>query len=218
MSNLANRHIAASERIPKYLFRMWHARSGGNPKLNSKERIIPPAFYGKENSGHRVVCAITRQHFVAMAKAHLSGRHSPLSEFSSWSSSLRFVLGYACSYHTAHISVIDTERLKHTNSIFHTPSLSSLLGTPAFSEEYLAHGVIEGEAHMAVSYQALLSAGLFKEQQHDWMPYGKSFGQVIPITHDIIQNLYNVAGAYGPELQIPMTLAMVCLTKRSGNL
>lgn len=211
-------HIAASERIPKYLFRMWHAGSGGNPKLNSRERIIPPAFYEKENSGHRVVCAITRQHFVDMVEAHLCGDHFPLSEFSSWSSSLQFVLNFACSHpETAHISVIDTEKLKRTNAIFHTPSLSDPLGIEGFYEEYLAHGVIEGEAHMAVSYKALLSAGLSKNQHH-WMLYGQTLGQVVPITRNMIQDFYDIAGAYGPELQLPMTLAMVCMTKRSEDL
>lgn len=211
-------HIAASERIPKYLFRMWHAGSGGDPKLNSRERIIPPAFYEKENSGAIVVCAITRQHFVDMVEAHLHGDHFPLSEFSSWSSSLQFVLNFACSHpETAHISVIDTEKLKHTNAIFHTPSLNDPLGIAGYDEEYLAHGIIEAEAHMAVSYKALLSAGLLDNQYH-WMRYGDSSGQVVPITRNMIQGLQNIAGAYGPELQLPMTLAMVCMTKRSEDL
>ncbi|KAG9605321.1 hypothetical protein KCU77_g864, partial [Aureobasidium melanogenum] len=113
-----------SNKVPRYLFRMWHPGSGGNLQLNTTEKITPLALL--DGTGHKTVYDMSIQQFIVMTTSHLRGGHV-ITEFSSWSASPRFVLHYATSKReSSYIAIIDTLGLQQDNgnSIFWVPDLA----------------------------------------------------------------------------------------------
>jgi hypothetical protein len=94
---------------------------------------------------------MTRSELVEMISCHLAGSHNIQAEFSSWSHSPYFAFYYAHQRRqsgTVHIAIIDTEELAKINPTFHVPALSEILGKGYhYEEEYLVHGVIEGQSN-----------------------------------------------------------------------
>lgn len=189
---------------------MWSPTSGGSAALNSKTKIMTPAFYyGK---GHESFYGLRVLDFQAQIDAHLYGDSHPLSGFSSWSQSLQFVFHYAEGRPASHISIIDTDRLRGKNTIFYVPEL----GYRAFHKEYLAHGIIEGDAHVAVSFASLKQLGLGKLMS---TVGGRILSKdVRSISPKEVGNLMAIASAYGPHFKTAMTIALICMTRRSKSL
>lgn len=168
----------ASDTIPRYLFRMWHPGSGGNPKLNTTDAITPHVFLQRPDHDLPVVYDMTAEQFRDNTTKHLCGDRTVLSEFSSWSASTRFVLHYATTQRdSAYVAVIDTARFQKgtVNATFHVPALKPIFGShkscQAFNGgrgfdygkhdwEYLVHGVIKSRHYKAVSFRTLCQQGL----------------------------------------------------------
>jgi len=128
------------------------------------------------------------------------------------------------------MSIIDTEKSRDTNAIFHVPSLHIMGSSSVYTEysryhwEYLAHGFIEGDAHMAVSFHTLVTLGL-PEFWPGYCALGPHSGwgavripqKVVPLNAKPVRRLLLIGRAYGPHFQIPMTIALMCLTRRSSD-
>lgn len=107
---------------------------------------------------------MTKDEFDHMSQAHLCTRRDLETEFSSWAASFYNVLWKASAMgDTAHISVIDTSKLPKSTVIIHVPDLLRAIHPHSIKKyewEYLAHGVIKGPTHVAVSHQLLIQNGL----------------------------------------------------------
>lgn len=226
--------VEANKRIPRYLFRMWHPLSGGDPKLNSTKRIVPHAFR-KDIKLKRTVYDMTMTEFVENTTAHLRNAKNILSEFSSWSASPRFALSYATMHRSSSfIAIIDTEEVQKNdnNGIFHVPALQQVFGTAAsmrgaiygtYDWEYLVHGVIEGKHYQAVSFKTLCDHGLIKQLPelsdyvHAWGPYMRDLPPlVVPYTKKELQELNKIAQLLPPGFRAAFTIALFCCKRRTS--
>ncbi|KAG9956582.1 hypothetical protein KCU61_g9704, partial [Aureobasidium melanogenum] len=154
----------ASKNVPKYLFRTWHADSGGNRKLNTTTAITPLAFASSKD--HNSVYDMTRSEFTKNTMSHLGGA-MVLTEFPSWFHSPYFAFYYTHrrkSSDSVHVAIIDTEEMAKPNPAFHVPALGRILGSGGYDyeEEYLIRGVIGGHFYKAVSYDKICELGLLK--------------------------------------------------------
>ncbi|KAG9944113.1 hypothetical protein KCU85_g8241, partial [Aureobasidium melanogenum] len=217
----------ASKNVPKYLFRMWNAKSGGSPKLNTTTAVTPLAFACSK--GHKSVYDMTRSEFIENTMSHLDG-NIVLTEFSSWSHSPYFA--FYCAHQSkssgaVHVAIIDTEELAKSHPAFHVPALGKILGSGGYDyeEEYLIHGVIEGQFYKAVSYDKLCELGLLKHipalSTNNFSPFDVRSIRVIPgeeadYTIDELRQLRTIALSYGDTFSLPMAIVLFCCKKRPG--
>jgi hypothetical protein len=207
----------ASRKVPKYLFRMWDKRSGGDSRLNTPKTITPHAF--RDSRGHKSVYDMSRSEFVHNTSLHVNfGTGS--SEFSSWSHSPFFVFGYAQSRkprQEAHIAIIDTEELAQSNPAFYVPVLGQIFHRPevySYDEEYLVHGVITGPSYRAVPFKKLCELGLsnqiscFDDHLHSFSGNAKAYSR------QELCELKTIALPYGPKFSIPFAIMLFCCKKR----
>ena len=221
------RSTEASKNVPKYLFRMWDAKSGGNSNLNTTRTITPLEFASSQ--GHKSVYDMTLSELIRNTSGHLAGGTNIRTEFSSWSHSPYFAFQFAqqrSQSGTVHVAIIDTEELAKTNPAFHVPVLCKIIGTPdRYEEEYLVHGVIEGQFYRAVAYRKLCDLGLLK-QLPGLIKYGiDAFdtwairalpGDSVDYTIDELCQLRKIALPYGDYFSLPMAIVLFCCKKRPG--
>lgn len=205
---------------------MWDASSGGTSKLNTTRSITPLAFAASQ--GHKSVYDMTLSELRKNISYHLSGETDFQSEFSSWSHSPYFVFYYAnrrSHYGTVHIAIIDTEELAKTNPAFHVPVLGEIIGTnKRYEEEYLVHGVIEGDFYKAVSYRRLCDLGLLEQLpglKDNINPFNIGSIRALPgdevnYTTDELRQLRKLALPYGDYFSLPMAIVLFCCKKRPG--
>ncbi|KAK5708450.1 hypothetical protein LTR97_000991 [Elasticomyces elasticus] len=144
---------AAAQHTPRYLFRAWSQRSGGDPRLNTPEAITPHAFLTGEAPSS--IERVPADQIICLWNGHYGGAAVP-SVFSSWSQSLHLAVtsfGRSGGY----LSIIDTRSLPSHNTVAFTgdPTLRnhSLRGGP---HEFLVYGIVSGGCHLAVSVQPFL--------------------------------------------------------------
>lgn len=144
--DLVERLDQSSRQAPRLLYRGWSdASCSGIPGLNTPERITPLALL-KDPS--RPVQHLGK-HPQARDLIHNHGYGSTklLTEFSSWTDSwiLAWNLAARGSPGSAHISILDRERLGRPVNFYHLDDLYELGLARSASYEWLAHGVVEGE-------------------------------------------------------------------------
>ena len=141
-------------RVPRYLFRGWSEMSGGNENCNSTRAIIPGAFWDIHAPTHESVYDMSTDLFKTMVLGHLRDLTNVPTEFSSWAASISVAMRFCPCPYSSFISIIDTEKLGEKVEIFYAPDLSVLFKGTNYLGEYLAHGIIDGEYHRAVSIRA----------------------------------------------------------------
>ncbi|KAH0361771.1 hypothetical protein KCU65_g8528, partial [Aureobasidium melanogenum] len=225
-----------NKQVPRHLYRMWHSTSGGNPNLNTIDKITPLSFL--QYTGHVNVYDMPIQSFTQNVVNHLNGAHVT-TEFSSWSASPMFVLNYATDKpETAYIAVIDTLGLcaDGRNSIFYVPALASVFEDSDSSHwtyflrydwEFLVHGVVEGIHYKAVSFKSLREAGLtvylpqFQEGYESAWEYNryKLHDPTVPFTVQELHELVKMAELFGTQTQMraAMLITLFCCKKRVGT-
>ena len=226
---------AVRRRNPKYLYRLWsngkanETPSGGRVGLNTTEAITPLAFSPNGGGGHQNVYQMTKDEFTDMARRHLRVCTHIETEFSSWTASLSYIL-HGCpgigsgnvdlnerDTDEMHISIIDVEMLWDTNQIFYVPLLDFLSpGNMNFAHEYLVHGKIEGPWYKAIPYSALKNVPELCITPH-WHFGGDEFPSV-RLTEEDVRWACKLGELFGDKFALPMTLAVLCCTKRDSDL
>lgn len=172
---------------------------------------------------------MTRSELVEMITCHLGGSHSIQTEFSSWSHSPYFAFYYAhqrSQFGTVHVAIIDTEELAKTNPAFHVPVLGKILGEGYhYEEEYLVHGLIEGQFYKAVAFRKLCDLGLLErlpglnrcniDPFEAWSIRALP-GEEVDYTTDELRQLRKIALTYGEYFSLPMAIVLFCCKKRPG--
>jgi hypothetical protein len=160
--------------VPLYLFRAASEQSAG---FNIDTEVIPSVT--RAGIGHNDICDIPLEQAKTMLEGHLLWNYRISSEFSSWSSSLLWVLQHAVRKHfhkgERHVTLflLEPRKLLKPNiypartllEVYNVKSEDKLMHE-YYNAEYLAHGAIEsGSEHprslRAVSLEVLLSCGLF---------------------------------------------------------
>lgn len=154
----------AMAKVPRFVFRMYYATSGGYRSLNTPEAITPLAF-SAHNLGKRPSTCFYKHNvrdIASIARMHLSGGRIPPTIFSSWSQSLGWVLRYACRMgvdRRTHVCILDTSLVDESVVILHTQQMAAVLGD-AFAASYpwelLAFGPISGRAYQVMSLSDIL--------------------------------------------------------------
>lgn len=163
--------------IPRFLFRGFSKRSGGNPDLNTPTAITPHAFYGipkpTQVDSSWLGSAITavfgpRRQFSPPKPAqfqdmswhrlrkeicgHLSGTRTVNSHFSSWTADLQTAMDFASRGPSPHIGVLDTRKRHKDNRIMHVLALwDAGLSTYRFHAEYLVYGPVQGNSYTCMT-------------------------------------------------------------------
>ena len=131
--------------------------------------------------------------------------------FSSWSASLPVAIGYSLGdYNSAHISIIDTSRLRDTNAIFYTPDLHTFRPRKiphTDPSEYLVHGVVEGEYHCAILYRMFEQANVTLASP--FTEYTSASMSMLDRAKDVLQRSRQVGEYCGEWFAMPMTLAII---------
>lgn len=162
---------AAWKTIPRFLFRVWTEKSGGDARLNTTQAITPAAFLDAAHAPEKFE-EMPIKKLKNLAELHVRQEHGSgfKTTFSSWSQSLGFVLSWAISFYrpsttamaTRHISILDTSLISKENVILSFPTMRKHLGAklPNWSVEFLIYGVVEGPGYCAVPFRNWAKAGL----------------------------------------------------------
>lgn len=195
-------------RVPRYLFRGWHSRSGGSQKNNATHLIKPAGF--NIGSGLASVYDMSFQTFTNMVKVHLDFSSTIPTEFSSWAACLNTAMRfceppYCTEPESAFISVMDTKNVGDHIEIFYVPQLASVpsLGVTPYGGEFLAHGVIQGDFVCALSYRH------FKDLKVFFNPTPERLLRHDPVTEEIIAKCRRIGRQYGNVFFLPVALAVL---------
>lgn len=150
--------IARQSSLPRFFFRGFDANSGGgfDPRLNSKEGIVPHGFLG----GLRPTNMYTIPALSTMINAHLRESHSIQSRFSSWSAHLPTAIGFAGDGPTSHIAILDTRLMEDHVEVHHSVDMrKARLTCEEYDDEWLAYGPITGTAFRCVHVRDITKIG-----------------------------------------------------------
>ncbi|KAI0009920.1 hypothetical protein F4779DRAFT_617091 [Xylariaceae sp. FL0662B] len=145
---------AAQKRLPRFLFRGFHSKSGGgiDPRLNGPDGIIPHGFLG----GKAPTSMYEIPKLRAMLRGHLTGQRIE-THFSSWAADLATALRYSGGFSPrrrdgAWVAVLDTAAREPHVDIHHVKALHAAgLADAHYDHEYLAYGPVRGPAYRCVS-------------------------------------------------------------------
>ncbi|KAK6196879.1 hypothetical protein LQW54_011082 [Pestalotiopsis sp. IQ-011] len=144
--------------LPRFFFRGFNASSGGgfDPRLNSKEGIVPHGFLG----GLQPTNMYTIPALSTMIHAHLRESSSIQSQFSSWSAHLPTAILFARNTPTSHIAILDSRLMEGHVEVHHSVDLrKARLTSDAYDDEWLAYGPIKGAAFRCVHVGEITKIG-----------------------------------------------------------
>ncbi|RYP07684.1 hypothetical protein DL765_009049 [Monosporascus sp. GIB2] len=129
-------------KLPRFLFRGFHPRSGGGyVGLNNEYGVTPLAFL---NTG----LVPTEMYDIPDLKGNIEGyldnSWNIKTYFSSWAASFEIALRFA-GPSDGYVAIIDTSLLGGVIRVYHTPDLKAAgLSRSSYKEEYLAYGPVKG--------------------------------------------------------------------------
>lgn len=202
-------------RLPRFLFRGFHARSGGNSALNGSRLIQPHAFHGANHEswpgeqvgGTPAAASIDIMGLRYEINGHLGG--IPVkTHFSSWAADFETAIRYAAGgerpggIDSAMIAVLDTTLCdaRHT-AIYHVPALKAAgISQAGFPHEYLVYGPVVGAAYCCcVSMSTLRREGLVVHHlRHS--PAARPSCEVSWITRGHLDHASKIASLFGHEM------------------
>jgi len=213
----------AALRTPRYLFRGWgnspRNPSGGYVGLNTPERITPLAFLNDNKPGRSSIYSMRRKELTTILYQHLFGAIGFRTRFSSWGASLLVAWNFAVGHADSYISITDTQKLAGRNAVLHVPSLSFLLpACERFDMEYLAYGIIDGDAHRAIPTSEFSGImGWLPRWSLDDAVSACSTAGYDEITASEVRLAKSVAERFGPDFVVPVTVALLTLYQRCGD-
>lgn len=218
---------AAWKTIPRFLFRIWTEKSGGNARLNTTKAITPAAFLDSARPPKKFE-EVPIYGLQTTAGLHVRNKPWAYTFYSSWSQSLGFILSWATSnsspaalHHSSrHISILDTSLISKDNVILSFPTMRKHLGADlpefSFSLEFLIYGVVEGPGYCAVPFDDWLQAGIQTFIPRSGLrgfgyPDPYSPGNVVtnPISKDKIEIAKHVANLYPADFQVAIALYLL---------
>lgn len=197
---------AAMNRLPRFLFRMYHATSGGYASLNTPTAITPLAFSVHNKAPHpSSFYKLKPSNIASIADMHMRGGSSKRTIFSSWSQSLSTVIGMGGHDPNRHLCIWDTAQLDDSVIVLHTEQLPSLLGRPgliSYPYELLAYGVVRGPAFQAVPASKLRAITV-------------NFNAVSLSSSSLAFNFSLLTDIYASDLQLAMAAHCFALSSTS---
>lgn len=173
---------ARQNRLPRYLFRGFHAKSGSdyqaNDRLNNTKGITPHAFLdgSTPTSMYNIPC------LRDMVVGHLNG-HYIQTCFSSWSADLGTALRFSRGNSTSYIAVLDTRLMESHVQVHHVPDLFDVnIADDTYEHEWLAYGPISGIAFRCVSTSDIAKVGF----SHRFAPHDRQYWHksIVQLTTD----------------------------------
>lgn len=158
----------SSREAPRFLYRGWSNRScGGIAGLNTAERITPLAFLQDPSQPVQHLGEHPQARELVVNHENNSARLR--TEFSSWTDSYMLAWRMAAegSFKSAHISIIDRERLGRPVNFYHLVDLYELGLAELACYEWLAHGVVEGEGLQTKALSKM--TGTKKDGHMQWL-------------------------------------------------
>lgn len=161
-----NQLIIRAERVPRFLFRLWHAKSGGREDhgfaLNEQDAITPLYFKLHPDKTNKQIQELDLKSVWRKARYHVSNEKTE-TIFSSWTQSLPLCLAWAREFADAgslHISILDVTLLRSPNRVVSAVYLGGLLELDLsnHSHEFLVYGRITSSAFSSVSWDRLLES------------------------------------------------------------
>ncbi|KAF7193287.1 hypothetical protein HII31_05381 [Pseudocercospora fuligena] len=177
-----NQMITRAEKVPRFLFRFWHDKSGGREDhgflLNGEDAITPLYFKLHPDKINKQIHELNLKYVWRKARYHLSNEKTE-TIFSSWTQSLPLCLAWAREFAdigNLHISILDTALLRSPNRVMSAVYLGGLLELDFsnYSHEYLVYGRITNSAFTSVSWDLLVNSKLldFMDRKDDFSPLG----------------------------------------------
>ncbi|KAI1084881.1 hypothetical protein F5B20DRAFT_591916 [Whalleya microplaca] len=205
--------------LPRFLFRFWNSHSGGgfDPRLNNKNGVVPHGFL----QGEEPTNMFDIPDLKVMINGHLTGRKYIRSQFSSWAADIEYVIQIASSP-TAHIAILDLNRLQDHVQIYHVNALFRAgIANHPYPHEYLAYGPIAGPAYHCVRFQDMVDRGLrrnFSSYTLHWDVHLKetSTPSEVAITAKKIATIFQPPHEKRPDIIIAVTAAMIGLLYRGS--
>ncbi|RYP73278.1 hypothetical protein DL771_003707 [Monosporascus sp. 5C6A] len=142
-------------RLPRFLFRGFHPRSGGGyVGLNNEYGVTPLAFL---NTSLVPTDMYGIPDLKGSIEGHLTNSWNIKTYFSSWAASFETALRFTDTS-DGYVAIIDTSLIDDVTPIYHTPDLEAAgLSWSSYKDEYLAYGPVNGLAYHCVKVKDFLS-------------------------------------------------------------
>lgn len=155
---------SASDHVPRYLFRVFHATPGGDATLNTTMAITPSAFMDTE--APKSIADITKRELLRTLGGHLRVHKNIKTSFSSWLGTLSFAFKLVTASSPGepltnlHLAIVDTHNLGPDNLAFWAGASSfQELDIGVWSDEYPIYGIATGPCYAAAPTDALTATG-----------------------------------------------------------
>lgn len=141
------------QRAPRFLFRAWNGRSGGDRRLNTEQAVTSHAdLHGKAPAA---IEEVPQEILTALTTGHYAGWHVE-SPFSCWTGSLDYAYRLSCCLNAGddgHLAVVDTSLLPARNRVLYADKMYQVAPQVMLNraDDYLITGTVEGQAYAAVS-------------------------------------------------------------------
>ncbi|KAI1205493.1 uncharacterized protein F4807DRAFT_471038 [Annulohypoxylon truncatum] len=208
---------ASQEKLPRFLFRAFGRKSGGNARLNKVTGIVPRGFL----KGKKPTNIYDIPYLHGMICNHYQGGRRYNTEFSSWAACITIAI-FTVNYGTCkeYVAIIDRTLLAPHVKIYHVPDLFENIGPKRCCRgfhEYLAYGPINGPALHCVSYRDIINNGYHSVAGHSYQIH--SFSR--PIFENVdnrvttakkLASLFRPSHDKRPDIIIALTAAFASLS------
>ncbi|KAK3675381.1 hypothetical protein LTR78_004891 [Recurvomyces mirabilis] len=243
MSASHERDAAEAEAKPRFLFRASSDQSRGGPEGNTLTTVDPLA-HSQTVDYHSCLAVIPRSVARSMLQHHFLWHYEHASEFSSWSTSLLWVLVHAIRKQVIRhdtnvlIYVLDTTRVEDNriHSAVKLLDVFDLRHPEQLSEyckgEYLVHGLMRATiGFKAVKLETVTHAGLYEVfpdlriSAADHRLYLRVrdhlrpiyFGRIWSLSYAEILGLKRLGRCFGRNWEAVMTVAFLSMRRRQGE-
>ncbi|KAI1387979.1 uncharacterized protein F4822DRAFT_430729 [Hypoxylon trugodes] len=145
----------SQKNLPRFLFRAFGSKSGGDPRLNTRSGIIPRGFLDSKTPTNMY----ENRHLWYIIDRHLGGVDIN-TDFSSWASCITMALKYANI--ASYVAIIDVTLLAPHVKIYHVLDLYRVkLAKDEYPQEYLAYGPISGPAFHCVNMEDIKNTAYY---------------------------------------------------------
>ncbi|KAI1326468.1 hypothetical protein F5Y16DRAFT_400358 [Xylariaceae sp. FL0255] len=203
---------ASRRHLPRFLFRGFHARSGGDtpdPRRNNNHEIVPEGFL----DGSEPTSIYDIPNLKQMIYGHIHTNPDPAlkTRFSSWALSLQQAAWYA---EEQKLAIVDTSKLPKNVKVYYVPILTAggIVPSPEgyeFGHEYIIYGPVRGEGYRVTNITIMAQLNIERE----------TIPPPVPLTFDyrywaqyikMKMERCIIIGSYAPEVTVILGAALMC--------